>query len=187
MTKSLNKAPAFTTVPDLDSATVPSAEVTARTQGPRVRVADDIDLAAAELGKETRNAVGSRSTRIPPRRALPRRQRVARVHERRNARKARKDRDLPNGIFKNPVYPYPRDPLGKIITFIANVLKVFVRLFLGFLGARNNSAQPPPPTPQTRSKGSLDDRGEATHEAALKAALKSAQNGKLSVYNDFKR
>lgn len=129
----------------------------------RVLVREDLDLAASEMGQMTRRAVDARSTRMPPGRARPRRERIARVTQRRHARRLAKGKDLPNGIFKNPVYPYPRDPLGKVITFLANVMKVFVRFILAILGGKKVG-----PTAQPSTQKDLRKRAEQPIEKSVK-------------------
>jgi hypothetical protein len=44
------------------------------------------------------------------------------------------------GIFKNPTYRYSGGPISRLITFIANLLKVLERIFLRLLGARDLAA-----------------------------------------------
>ncbi len=65
----------------------------------------------------------------------------------RQGRSNSKAQNRGHGIFKNPTYPYQGGFASKIITFLANVLKVLERLFLRLLGARDTVA--PPPTQQS--------------------------------------
>ena len=57
--------------------------------------------------------------------------------------------DQPHGLFKNPVYPYSGDPLTRIMTFLANLLKFLERLLLGFFGDTPPPQIKPQPQPQT--------------------------------------
>ena len=54
------------------------------------------------------------------------------------------------GIFKNPTYRYSGGFISRVITFIANILKVLERLILRLLGARDLKA--PTPQPQQAQK-----------------------------------
>jgi hypothetical protein len=56
------------------------------------------------------------------------------------------------GLFKNPTYRYSGGPIGRLITFIANLLKVLERIFLRLLGARDQVA--PNPLPQQAKQSS---------------------------------
>lgn len=62
------------------------------------------------------------------------------------------------GIFKNPTYRYSGNIIQRIITFVANILKVLERLLLRLLGARDlNSPTPPPRQAAAKTNASPTD------------------------------
>jgi hypothetical protein len=64
----------------------------------------------------------------------------------------------PPGIFKNPTYRYSGNIIQRIITFVANILKVLERLLLRLLGARDlNSPTPPPRQANAKTNASPTD------------------------------
>lgn len=72
------------------------------------------------------------------------------------------------GIFKNPTYPYSGGLASKIITFLANLLKVLERIFLRLLGARDLVTpaprnQPSQTKPAERKEPKESKRDELGH------------------------
>jgi hypothetical protein len=70
------------------------------------------------------------------------------------------------GIFKNPTYRYSGNIISRIITFVANILKVLERLLLRLLGARDLKAPnlPPQQTPVKKTASTTAPQGKEKKE-----------------------
>lgn len=108
--------------PDLMNASISGADVPRVTQRPTRRQDALNSIASTDMGPAKSPLLSSR--------------RDAAASAQKNA-----------GIVTNPTYRYQGGLASKVITFLANMLKVLERLFLGLLGARNKQA--PRHQPQT--------------------------------------
>jgi hypothetical protein len=75
-----------------------------------------------------------------------------------------------NGVFKNPLYPYTGGLVSKIITFLANLLKVLERVFLRLLGVRDTVAPPPRHQPAQAPKAEEKVSTESKRQKAERDA-----------------
>jgi hypothetical protein len=83
-----------------------------------------------------------------------------------------------NGLFSNPYYRYKGGPISRLITFLANLLKIIEQLFFKvFMPAPLPAAPSPAPTqPQSASHGTSQ-----VEQERLKRE-KEARDGRLTVH-----